>query len=342
MAIDFRSDNTLGCSPEVLEALERAAGGSASPYGNDEITGRLRRRVQELFEREADIFPVMTGTAGNSLALAAMSPEWGAIFCHEDAHIHRDEFGAPEFFTRGAKLIPLAGRDGKISAAELDRMIADVGDSGRMAVPSCISLTQATEAGTVYQVDELQAIAEVARRRGTGVHMDGARFANAVVHTGRSPADLTWRAGVDVLIFGATKNGGMSAELMVVFRRELSESIARRLHRSGHRESKMRFLSAQLDACLADDLWLRNASAANEAASKLERELRRIAGVEILRPVQANILFVRFPSAILARLHQEGHQFYEWPLFGEGAVRLVTGFSTTEADADQFVRSVRA
>lgn len=342
MPIDLRSDNTLGASPEIVDAVTRAADGALSPYGNDEITERVRARCREIFETDADVVPVITGTAGNSLAIASMTPSWGAVFCHTDAHIQRDELGAPEFFTGGAKLIPVAGADGKLNASALEDSMQDVLGTGRMAAGACVSLTQATEAGTVYSVEETAAVCAAAHAWGAGVHVDGARFANALVRLGCSPAAATWRAGVDALVFGATKNGAMGAELLVVFRKELTAEIARRAHRSGHRLSKMRFLAAQFDAYLTDELWLRNARRANEAAARLERGLRAIDRVEILRPVEANILFVRLRPDSLARLRAAGHQFYDWEIFGAGAVRLVTGFNTDLADVDAFLQAVRA
>ncbi|HEX2060297.1 MAG TPA: low specificity L-threonine aldolase [Thermoanaerobaculia bacterium] len=330
---DFRSDNTHGASPEVLEALTRAAGGSVTSYGGDPITARVRERCRELFETDLEIFPVLTGTAGNALAIAAMTPPWGAVFCHDDAHIHRDEMGAPEFFTSGAKLIPIAGADGKLHVDELARAIEQIGGEGRTAKPACVSLTQATEAGTVYAADELRALCEVAHRSGCRVHVDGARFANAVVSSGASPADLTWRAGVDVLVFGGTKNGALAAELIVVFDEALRDELAIRWHRGGHRLSKMRFLSAQFDGYL--DVWLRNAAHANAMARRLAARL------PVLHPVEANVVFTRFEPHVAAKLRDAGILFYDWPLFGEGAVRLVTGWSTTEEDVDAFTRALR-
>ena len=333
MTIDFRSDNTHGASPEILEALSRASAGTITSYGDDAITARVRERCREIFETDVEIFPVLTGTAGNALAIASMTPPWGGVFCHEDAHIHRDELGAPEFFTGGAKLFPIAGVNGKVSPADVRRSIDEIGGEGRTALPSCLSLTQATEAGTVYGIDEVRALTEAA---GIGIHMDGARFANAVASLGCSPADLTWRAGVDVLVFGATKNGAMAAEVVVVFRRELAREIAPRWHRAGHRLSKMRFLSAQLEAYLQNDLWLRNARRANAAAARLASGLK----AEILHPVEANIVFARFAPQLATALQEQGFLFYDWPLFGPGAVRLVCGFDTSDEEVAALVAAV--
>ncbi len=334
--MDFRSDNTHAAHPGIVEALARASSGTASSYGADALTARVRARCCALFETEVEVFPVLTGTAGNALSIASMTPPWGAVFCHEDAHIHRDELGATEFFTNGAKLFPIAGADGKLAAGVLDHWIHAIGEEGRTAVPACVSVTQATEAGTVYTLEELRAIGDVARARRVGVHMDGARFANALVSLRCSPAELTWRAGVDVLTFGATKNGAMAAELIVVFRRELAEAIIPRWQRGGHRLSKMRFLSAQLDAYLEDDLWLRNARHANAMAARLAAGLE-----EVLRPVDANVLFVRLTAEKAATLRDAGFDFYEWPLFGPGAVRLVMGWSTTEHEVDALLAALK-
>jgi threonine aldolase len=331
---DFRSDNTHGASPEIVDALARAAGGTITSYGGDAITARVRERCRAIFETEVEIFPVLTGTAANALAIASMTPPWGGVFCHKDAHIHRDELGAPEFFTNGAKLFPIAGADGKLTAEAAARHVHEIGEEGRTALPSCVSLTQATEAGTVYRPEEIRAIADAT---GLPIHMDGARFANALVTVGCSAADMTWRAGVDVLTFGATKNGAMAAELIVVFRRELAAAIEPRWHRAGHRLSKMRFLSAQLEAYLADDVWLRNARHANAAAARLAKGLN----AELLRSVEANVVFARFEPHVAARLRERGFLFYDWPLFGAGAVRLVCGFDTSDADVDALLAASR-
>ncbi|MFP5245064.1 MAG: threonine aldolase family protein, partial [Thermoanaerobaculia bacterium] len=299
--MDFRSDNTHGASPEVLDALMRAGNGSITSYGGDEITDRVRDRCREIFERELEIFPVVTGTAGNALAIAAMTPPWGAVFCHSDAHVHRDEMGAPEFFTGGAKLIAIDGANGKLEADLLARTITEIGEEGRTAKPSCVSVTQASEAGTVYSVEELRVLCDLAHRSGCRVHMDGARFANALVSSDATAAELTWKAGVDVLVLGGTKNGLLAAELIVVFNPSLAEELATRWHRGGHRLSKMRFLSAQFDAYLTDDLWLRNARHANAMAQRLASGLR-----EVLRPVEANVVFTRFTVEERTRLQERG------------------------------------
>lgn len=325
--IDLRSDNTLGCSPEILEALQKASRGAVSSYGGDRWTDELKKRCNDLFEHAVAVFPLATGTGANALALSAFSKPWGGVFCHSDSHIHRDEMGAPEFYSGGAKLIAIEGSAGKIVPAALTRAIDEFGASGRMLVPSVLSLTNATEAGTVYTYDELRQLADIAHAHSMKVHVDGARFANAVASTGSSAAELSWKAGVDALVFGATKNGAMAAELLVVFDDTLAEELTIRIHRAGQRFSKMRFLSAQLLAYLEDDLWLRNARHANLAARTLATELQS-RGVQIVQPVEANIVFARLAPSLRDQLTIAGAAFYDWPLFGENVVRLVCGFDT--------------
>jgi threonine aldolase len=325
--IDFRSDNTHGCSPEILEALMRASAGTMSSYGDDEITARVRDRCREIFECDLKVFPVLTGTAGNALSIASMTPASGAIVCHEEAHILLEELGAAQFFTGGATLIPLAGANGKVNA----------GDVASTESFSCLSFAETTEAGTVYTVDDVRALCDAAR--GARVHMDGSRFANAVAALGCAPSDLTWRAGVDILSLGATKNGAMCAEVIVVFRKELAAALVPHWHRSGHRLSKMRFLSAQLEAYFTDDLWLRNARRANAAAARLSEGLRP--HLEIVRPVESNFVFVRIPPPLVVTLRERGFDFYDWQLFGADVHRLATAFATTDAEVDAFIDTVR-
>jgi threonine aldolase len=335
---DFRSDNTLPGAPEILEAVVRANAGSTTSYGGDEITARVRRQCCEIFETDVEVFPILSGIAGNALAIAALTAPWGAVFCHAQAHIEREELGAATFFSGGAKLVPIDGAEGKL---DVDGVAAAVAYARKtdMAIPACLSLTNATEAGTVYSAAELHALGELARASGLRVHLDGARFANAVAATGASPADLSWRAGVDALTFGATKNGAMTADMIVLFRKELAQELAIRIHRGGHRPSKMRFLSAQLEAYLTDDLWLRHARHANAMAARLASGIAP--HVEILRRVDANIVFVRFPPPLATSLQGDGFQFFDWSIFGADVYRLVCGFATTEEDVDGLIAAVR-
>ena len=294
--MNFCSDNVAGAAPEILAALAAANRGAAMPYGADAVTARLQRKVAEIFETEVAVFPVATGSAANSLALSVMAPPYGAIYCHEAAHINVDECGAPEFFTGGAKLVDLAGADGKLHAGDLAAALAGAGAGIVHHVqPAAISLTQASECGTVYSPHELHEIADLARANGLKLHLDGARFANAVAGLGCSPADLTWRAGVDALSLGATKNGALAAEAVVFFDRALAAAFGYRRKRAGHLFSKMRFLSAQLEAYLSDDLWLRNARHANRLADRLAQGLAGLPGARLVYPVQANEVFVALP-----------------------------------------------
>ena len=287
--MNFCSDNTTGAAPEIMAALAEANSGQAMPYGDDPVTGRLAARFGEVFETEVMVFPVATGTAANALSLSLMAPPFGAVYCHREAHVAVDECGAPEFYTGGAKLVPLDGDDGRFDAAALEAALArSVAGFVHHVQPAAISLSQLTECGTAYGVDEIGAISALARRHGLGVHMDGARFANALAYLGCAPADVTWRAGVDVLSFGATKNGAWAAEAVVVFKRDLASDLGYRRKRAGHLLSKMRFVSAQLEAYLADGLWLRNAGHANRLAAIIAEGLAAIPGARLVHPVHGN------------------------------------------------------
>jgi threonine aldolase len=340
--MNFASDNVTGAAPEILAALEAVNHGPAMPYGNDPVTKRLEAAFNALFEREVLAFPVATGSAANVLALATMTPPYGAIYCHPDSHINTDECGAPELFTGGAKLVPIPGEAGKIAAADLAGALARSGKGVVHHVqPAAISLTNESEAGTVYTPDEIRAIAELAHRNGLYLHVDGARFANAVAALGCSPAELTWRCGVDALSFGATKNGALCAEAVVFFDKTLAESFAYRRKRGGHLFSKMRFLSAQLEAYLADGLWLRHARHANAMAKRLADGLAAIPGVELLFPVEANEIFARIPDAAIRGAFAEGYVFYRWAGESDERCRLVCAFDTSQADVDGLLASLR-
>ncbi len=340
--MNFCSDNVTGVAPEILAALVAANAGSVPSYGADAISQRLQAQFSELFETAVTVFPVATGSAANALALSVLTPPYGAVYCHATAHIQVDECGAPEFYTGGAKLATLPGAHGKLSAADL---AAALGRAGTGVVhhvqPAALSLTQATEAGTVYRVEEVAALAEVAQAHGLGVHMDGARFANAVASLGCTPAEITWRAGVEVLSFGATKNGAMAAEAVVFFKPELAESFGYRRKRGGHLFSKMRFLSAQLEAYLTDGLWLNNAAHANRLAQQLARGLAALPGARLCAPVEANEIFVLLPEPVIAGLEADGFQFYRWESEQPGVIRLVTAFDTREPEVLAFLESAQ-
>jgi threonine aldolase len=339
--MNFASDNTSGVHPRILEALSQADAGTAMPYGADAVTARMARRVAEVFETDAAAFPVATGTAANALALSAMTPPWGAVYCHRDSHINTDECGAPELFSGGAKLVPLEGAHGRLTPSALEEALGDAGAGVVHHVqPAVLSLTQATEAGTVYSPDEVAALAELAHAHGLRVHMDGARFANALVQLGCTPAELTWKAGVDALAFGATKNGAMAAEAALFFDPALAETVAFRRKRGGHLFSKMRYLSAQLEAYLRDDVWLVSAAHANAMAQRLSEGLGQLPGVDLLHPVEANEVFAALPAATADALEQAGFAFYRWgaPDARERVrVRLVASWNTAQPDVERFL-----
>lgn len=338
--MNFCSDNTAGAHPRILAALTAANDGAAMPYGNDDLTRKVEARIGEIFERDCAVFLVGTGTAANVLSLATLTPGWGVVYCHPDSHINVDECGAPEFYTGGAKLVPVPGAHGKIAAADLAAAITGAGVVHH-SQPAAISLTQATEAGTVYTPAEIGAVGETARRHNLGLHVDGARFANALVHLGCTPAEITWKAGVDVLSFGATKNGAVAAEAVVVFDRAKAAQLGYRRKRGGQLWSKMRFLSAQFDAYLADDLWLGSARHANDLARELGRGLAGIAGARIEHPVQANEIFVSLPEMVISGLEADGFRFYRWLGEGSTLLRLVTSFNTDPAAVASFLTSAR-
>jgi threonine aldolase len=336
---DFRSDNVAGVAPEVLAALAKAAQGSDSAYGADETTLRLETQLAALFAHDVGVFPVATGTAANSLALAHAVPGWGAVLCHNEAHIATDECGAPEFFSSGAKLIPLEGEHGKLSAeivaAELAKELRGV----HHVQPRAVSISQSTETGACYRPEEIAAIGAACRPKGVTLHMDGARFANALASLGCAPADITWKAGVDILSFGLTKNGAMAAEAVVFFNAEQAKEFAFRRKRGGHLFSKMRFVSAQFEAQLTDDLWLRLAGHANAMARRIADGLAGIPGIRLLHPVEANELFVVLTDVAIAKLEQEGYLFYRWESDEGPCIRLVTAFDTQAQAVDSFLQA---
>ena len=288
----------------------------------------------DVFEVDVAVMLVGTGTASNALALACACPPYGAIFCHREAHIEREEGGAVEHLAGGARLVPLDGANAKLDAKSLDTAIAAYDPSAHFFRPAAVSLTQATEFGTVYSLAEIRAIADVAHRHGLKLHMDGARFANAVASQNCSAAEMSWRAGVDVLSFGATKNGAMAAEAVVFFDRTLVVGASERRKRAGMLWSKHKFLAVQWQAYLAADLWLRLARTANERARALASGLAALHSVELIHPAQANEVFARLPERVLDRLETDGFGFYR---YGHGVIRLVTSFATTEADVAEFL-----
>jgi threonine aldolase len=328
--VDLCSDNEAPVAPEIMAAIERANRGTATSYGEDALSGRLQRIFRDLFETNVAVFPVLSGTAANALSIAQLAPTYGAVFCHEHAHLNTDECGAPEFFSGGAKLITIGGAHAKIDADALARTIAASGELGdHQSEPAALSVSQSTEFGGVYSLDEIQRLTALARGSGLRVHMDGARLANAVQRLDCSPADVTWRAGIDVLSFGATKNGALAAEAVIVFDRELAEGLGRRRKRAGHLISKMRYVSAQLEAYIEDDLWLRLAGRANRAAAALAEGLEAIDAIELVHPVEANEIFVRMPPALAEGLEKAGIEFLRWPDTRD-VYRLVASYCITD------------
>jgi threonine aldolase len=339
---DFRSDNVAGVAPEVLTALAAAAQGSASSYGEDPATLRVEARLAELFAHDVTLFTVATGSAANALALAHLVPGWGSVLCHKEAHIATDECGAPEFFSGGAKLAPLDGAHGKITAQAVAAYLARDMRGVHHSQPMAISISQSTEAGTCYTPDEVAAIGAAGRRHGVKFHMDGARFANALASLRCSPAEVTWQAGVDAMSFGVTKNGAMAAEAVIFFDSDLAKDFGYRRKRGGHLFSKGRFAAAQFDAQLTDGLWLRLAAHANAMAARIGQGMASAPGVALLHPVEANELFVLMPEPVIAALEAAGFRFYRWPTEEGPCIRLVTAFDTEAGHADDLVAAIRA
>lgn len=348
----FASDNAAPTADAVLSALTRVNSGPAAPYGADASTRRVETLMAEVFEREVGVFLVTTGTAANAIALAQATPPWGAAIGHFESHVMHDECGAPEFFTHGAKIVGAPGANGKLTPQSLGVLLArDFWTPPTHVTPAAVTLSQATEAGTVYSASEIAAVADVARAHKLRVHMDGARFANAVVATGASPADLTWRAGVEMLSFGFTKNGAMAAEAVVLFAPDLVANFAERRKRGGHLWSKGRYIAAQVEGLLEHGLWLDLARSANGRAAELAAGLAA-RGLRTAFPVEANEIFVWLPSHIHAALKAAGAAYYTWSSEaietsragapGEVLARLIASFATTAADIQALFSTIDA
>jgi len=345
--VNFASDNVTGVAPEIMEAIVEAnQPQGAWPYGNDQATGGLKAQFSELFDTEVSVYPVATGTAANALCLSLVAQPFNTIYCLKHSHTYENEGGAPEFYTNGAKLVPVPATDGKMTAAALEAVIVEAG-GGRTRLPhvmeaAAVSIAQVSECGTVYTVDEIRDICAVARANGLFVHLDGARFANAVAALGCEPSELTWRAGIDLMSFGATKNGAMAAESVVVFNDDLEDTLSRRRMRGGHLFSKMRFVSAQLARYVEDGLWLQLAANANAMAERLAAGLAEIDDVTIEYPVDANMIFATVPGDIAERLRDAGFEFNDWGDPDRPSIRLVCAFNTEADDIDRFVAVARA
>jgi len=336
--VKFASDNVAGACPEVLDALMKANEGDSAPYGNDDYSKVLQEKFSEIFEKEVIVYPTASGTAANALALSTMTPVFGNIYCHKLAHINTDECGAPEFYTGGAKLIPLTGINGKITPEELEKNISGTGIVHHTQ-PSSVSVTQVCETGEVYELDEIKKITDVAHKHKLNMHMDGARFANALVALNCTPAEMTWKSGIDVLSFGATKNGCIAAEAIIFFKPELVGNISFLMKRAGHLLSKMRFVSAQLDAYISNDVWLKNAKQANKMGKKLSDGLVKHNSIKLAYPTQANEVFAKFPREMIEHLNSLGYKMNEDELDGQ-AVRLVAAWNTLNSDVESFLESI--
>jgi threonine aldolase len=330
----FFSDNAAAAHPKVMEAILQS-NRLDTAYDGDEWSARLDSAFSELFEREVRALWVSTGTAANCLALAALCPPYRGILCHRDAHIEVDEAGAPGFFTGGAKLMLLDGPGAKVTPEIVDEGVRSVRKDVHQVQPAAISITNATEYGLVYRASEVAALGDLARTHGLAMHMDGARFANAIASTGDSPADMTWRAGVDALSFGFVKNGGLNAEALILFKTELADEVAVRRKRAGHLSSKGRMLAAQILALIEGDLWLANARASNAAA----QALASAASGRLVYPVEANEIFLRASPDEALALRAKGFDFYDW---GPGEIRFVTSWDQDGDDVAKLAEAIRA
>ncbi len=334
--MDFSSDTSAPAHPAVIEALARANTGNAPSYGGDDLTARIKSLLSSIFETDIEIWLCASGTASNALALSCFCPPTGAIFCHEEAHIERDERGAPEFFSGGGKLHLLPGHGGKIDEQSLRDAIAGIDHSFVHETPAhVLSITNLTECGTSHSCDETSLRAHLAKQYDLCVHLDGARLANAIAHTGETPANLTWKAGVDVLTLGLTKTGAIGCEIIILFgdAREKLAELQARAKRSGHMPPKMRFIAAQAEALLKDGLWLDLAAHANHMARQLANTLCARPGTTLAYPTDGNEVFVHLPKGVASKLQSAGTKFYPWP---GGSHRFVCSWSTTQDDIDAF------
>lgn len=336
--MNFRSDNTAPAAAEIMAALQAVNEGPAAAYGEDAWSRRLDEAFGAVFEKDVRVFTVASGTAANAIALASAVPPWGAVLCHREAHIECDECGAAEFHSGGAKLVLLDGERAKITPVALEEGIGRNARGIHSVKPAAVSVSQTTERGAVYKPAELATLGAVAKRAGLAFHMDGARFGNAVAALGCKPADVTWKAGLDLLSFGATKNGALAAEAIVCFDLDRAEEVMRRRKRGGHLLSKGRFFAAQLLAYLEGGLWLRLAQRSNDLAQRLGEA----AAGFLAAPVESNQVFIKPGAANLAKLRAVGAEFYDWGEEGAGEARLVVSWNQSEADVDAMRRALAA
>jgi threonine aldolase len=339
--MNFLSDTTAPAHPALIDAIAAANAGYAPSYGADPVSARVRARLSEIFETDLEIMFTVSGTAANALALSALCPSDAMIVCHDEAHIHRDERGAPEFFTGGAKLLPLKGANGKIPLDALQAALNEwPSDFVHATPPTVLSLSQLNESGCAYTLDEVRALCATAKEAGLKVHMDGARFANALAHLACTPADLTWRAGVDALCLGATKNGALAAETVILFPSAADRlpALLARQKRAGHMAPKMRFVAAQVEAWLEDGRWLELARHANAMAARLSDGLAALDGAELVSPVHGNEVFARLSPELAGALKAAGAGFYVWP---DGSARFVTSWCTTDEEVEAALDAAR-
>jgi len=335
----FASDNVAAISPEAWAALQEANAHYAPSYGEDCWTARVCDRIREIFETDCDVYFVFTGTAANALALAQVCKSFQSIICHQHSHIQTDECGAPEFFTGGSKLLLVGGADGRIDSDQLKELLTRNNEL-HSHKPGAISIAEATEFGTVYRRDEVAAFADLARVHQLSLHMDGARFANAIASLNCAPKAITWEVGVDVLCFGGTKNGAGVGELVIFFDKKISREFEYRAKQAGQLGSKMRFLAAQWLGLLSEDVWLRNAQHANQAARALASRLRKEAGIESVFPVEANAVFVSMDDRLASGLHGRGWHFYKF--IEPDVYRLMCSWSTTGEDVSSLLADIMA
>ncbi|BAB74995.1 low specificity L-threonine aldolase [Anabaena sp. FACHB-709] len=334
----FASDNYAGICPEAMNYMIQANQGSAPAYGNDEWTQKATDYFRELFEIDCEVFFTFNGTAANSLSLAALCQSYHSVICHETAHIETDECGAPEFASNGSKLLLAKGENGKLTPQEIESVITKRVDI-HYPKPKVISITQATELGTLYSIEELLDIKKVAQKYQLKIHMDGARFANAVAAMNKSPAEMSWKSGVDVLCFCGTKNGMALGEAIIFFNRALAEDFDYRCKQAGQLASKMRFISAPWLGLLETGAWLKNAQHANQCAAYLENELLKIEGVEIMFPREVNAVFVKLPEQVINGLKANNWLFYTF--IGVGGVRFMCSWNTTKSRIDELVGDIK-
>jgi threonine aldolase len=338
-ALEFRSDNCGRAAPEILEALVSSNSGNALGYGGDALTAELHASMSALFERSVRIYPIPTGTGANALALAATTTPFSAVYCSPESHINTSECNAAGFFGSGLKVSALAGQFGKLDPSSLQQAVATAGKGQtHKSQPAAVNIVQATDLGAVYSCTEVAQLGDLAKKNGLILHMDGARFANAVAHLGCSPAELTWKAGVDILSFGVTKNGGLLTDAIVVFNDDIADNIGFHLRRAGMIWSKMRFASAQILAYVKDDLWLRLAKQSNDAATVLASAIAKIDGAHVIAPVEANEVFLNMRAAALDQLAEGGVLFYRR---GPELARLVCRWDTTDQELQQLIALIK-